>query len=210
MKWVTKCPLNSLKVEMVLGANLLNHTLAGPLSMVGNALHIISSKTHCRCIRVFNDSRRSSGSLDLLYTFSCGIQNLIGRGKEVTCVVKGELVWWTSSSNLVDTHPFMVFIIIYIFSFIICMSCAMCIAPLSSLVGWSMSSYRSSNVTFFLMFSFLPISRLEVVVILFFIFLFVTLVVGKSYIPLVQLLLQLLIVLGEPLDCRGEGLHLHF
>ena len=52
MKWVTKCPLNSLKGEMVLGVNLLNNTLAGPLSVVGNALHMILSKTLCRCIKV--------------------------------------------------------------------------------------------------------------------------------------------------------------
>ena len=49
IKWVTKYPLNSLKVETVLEASLLNHTLAGPLSVVGNTLHIISSRTPCRC-----------------------------------------------------------------------------------------------------------------------------------------------------------------
>lgn len=42
---VRKCPLSSLKVEMVLGASLLNHTLVGPLSVVGNALHMISTST---------------------------------------------------------------------------------------------------------------------------------------------------------------------
>ena len=57
MKYVTKCPLNSLKVEIVLGA--------APLSVVGNALHMISSRTPCRCIKVLNDSRQLSGSLDL-------------------------------------------------------------------------------------------------------------------------------------------------
>ena len=36
-----KCSLNSLKMETVLGVSLLNHTLIGPLSVVGNALHII-------------------------------------------------------------------------------------------------------------------------------------------------------------------------
>ena len=57
MKWVTKSLLNSLKVKTVLGANLLNHTLVGPLSMVGNAQHMISSRTLYKCIRVLNDSR---------------------------------------------------------------------------------------------------------------------------------------------------------
>ena len=41
IKWAIKCPLNSLKVETVLKAILLNHTLASPLSMVRNALHMI-------------------------------------------------------------------------------------------------------------------------------------------------------------------------
>ena len=36
------------------------------------------------------------------------------------------------------------------------------------------------------------------------------LVIGTSFVPLVQLLLQLLIALGEPLDYSGEGLHLPF
>ena len=50
IKWVTKCSLNSLKVEMVLEVSLLNHILASLLSVVGNALHIISSETPCRCM----------------------------------------------------------------------------------------------------------------------------------------------------------------
>ena len=57
MKGMKKCPLNSLKVETEFGVILLNHTLAGPLSVVGNALHIISLGTPCKCIRVLNDSR---------------------------------------------------------------------------------------------------------------------------------------------------------
>ena len=91
-------------------------------------------------IRVLNDSRWSSRSFDLLYASSCGLRKLAGRGKEVICVVKGESVWWTSSSSFVDTRPFMAFINISIFSFIICMSYAMHIAPLSSSVGWLVSS----------------------------------------------------------------------
>ena len=67
---------------------LLNHTLVGPLSVVGNALHIISSGTSCRCMRVLNDFRWLSGSRDLSYVSICGIWNLARKGKEVTFVVK--------------------------------------------------------------------------------------------------------------------------
>ena len=128
---------------MVLGVSLLNHTLVGPLSVVGNALHIILSRTLCRCIRVLNVSKWSSGSFNLSYASPCGIWNLVGRGKEVTYGVKGESICWTSSSRLGDTHPFMAFIIMSIFSFIISMSCAMCIALLSNSNGQSISSCRS-------------------------------------------------------------------
>ena len=69
---------------MVLGVSLLNHTLVGPLSVVGSALHIILSRTLCRCIRVLNVSKWSSESFNLWYASPCGIWNLVGRGKEVT------------------------------------------------------------------------------------------------------------------------------
>ena len=104
MKCVTKCPLYFLKVEIVLGAILPNHTLAGPFSVVGNALHMISSETPCRCIRVLNDSKWSSGSFDPSYASTCSIQNLARRGKKVTCAMKGESIRWTSSSKLVPSH----------------------------------------------------------------------------------------------------------
>ena len=143
MKWVTKCPLNSLKVETMLRANLLNHTLASPLSVVVNALYMISSKTPFRCLSVLNDSRWFGGSCDPSYTSTYGIQNLVGRGKEVTYSMKGESIHWTSSSRLVDTHPFMAFIIISIFSFIISMSCVMHITLLSSSDERLVSSCKS-------------------------------------------------------------------
>ena len=92
MKCVTKNPLNSLKVEMELKAILSNHTRAGPLSVVGKALHIISFRTPCRCMRVLNDSRWSEGSFDPSYASTCGILNLTGKGKDLTGAVKGELV----------------------------------------------------------------------------------------------------------------------
>ena len=42
---------------MELGVNLLNQILAGPFSVVGNALHIILSVSLYRCIRVLKDSK---------------------------------------------------------------------------------------------------------------------------------------------------------
>ena len=103
--------------------------------MVGKALHMISFGTPCRCMRVLNDSRLSKGSFDSSYTSTYGILNLVRRGKDVTGVVKGESVRWTSSSKLVDTQPLRAFIIISIFSFIVCVSYAMCNAPTSSSEG---------------------------------------------------------------------------
>ena len=47
--------LNSLKVLMELGVNSLNQILTGPFSIVGKALHIISSAIPCRCIKVLKD-----------------------------------------------------------------------------------------------------------------------------------------------------------
>ena len=117
---------------MIFGVSLLNHTLASSLSVVGNALHMISSETSCRRIRVLNDSRRLSESRKPSYASTCSIRNLARRGKEVIYAVKGESDHWTSSSRLVDTHPLMAFITMSIFSFIIYISYAVCIALLSS------------------------------------------------------------------------------
>ena len=89
---VMKCPHNSLKVEIVLGVSLLNQTLAGPLRRVGNALHIISSGTPCRCIRILKDSKWLSRSFDLSYVSTFGIRSFARKGKEVTWAVKGESV----------------------------------------------------------------------------------------------------------------------
>ena len=49
--------LNSLKVPMELGVNLLNQILMGPFNVMGKALHIISSATPCKCIKVLKDSK---------------------------------------------------------------------------------------------------------------------------------------------------------
>ena len=75
-------------------------------------------------MRVLNDSKWFSGSRKLPYASTCGIRNLPERGKEVTCAVKGKSVSWPSSSKLVDTCLLKAFIIMSIFSFIVCISCA--------------------------------------------------------------------------------------
>ena len=146
MKCVTKCPLNSLNVEIEFGVSLLNHTLAGPFKMVGKVLHIISSRTPCKCMRVFNDSKWSSGSCESSYASTYSIQNLAKRGKKVTCAMKGESIRLTSSSKLVDTHLLRAFIIISIFYFIVCISCAMRNTPSSNLEG-QLVSYWSCLLT---------------------------------------------------------------
>ena len=45
MKCEANWALNSLKVLIELGVNLLNQILMGPFSVVGKALHMISSGT---------------------------------------------------------------------------------------------------------------------------------------------------------------------
>ena len=53
MKCVTKSLLNSLKVKTELGAILLNHTRAGPLSVVGKVLHMILSRIPYKLLEGF-------------------------------------------------------------------------------------------------------------------------------------------------------------
>ena len=96
--------LNSLKVLIELGVNLLNQIFAGPFSIVGKALHMISSTTPCRCIRVLKDSKWSMGSLDSSYVSNYGIQNFGGKGNKVTDAVNGELVRWTRSLRSLGTR----------------------------------------------------------------------------------------------------------
>lgn len=144
---------------MVLEASLLNHTFAGPLSVVGNSLHIISFGTPCKCKQVLNNSKWSSGSHDPLYISTYGILNLARRGKEVNCTMKGEFVHWPNSSKLVDTCPLMPFFVMSIFSFIICMSWAMHIVLISNSNG-RLVSFGLSHCwgCFFLPGPFSPVS----------------------------------------------------
>ena len=45
IKYEANWALNSIKVLIELGVNLLNQILAGPFSVVGKTLHMISSAT---------------------------------------------------------------------------------------------------------------------------------------------------------------------
>ena len=57
IKCEANCVLNSLKVLIEFGVSLLNHTLAGPISVVGKDQHMISSATPCKCIKVLKNFR---------------------------------------------------------------------------------------------------------------------------------------------------------
>ena len=57
MKCEVNWALSSLKVLIEFGLSLLNQILAAPLSVVGKALHMISSGTPWRCIMVLKVSR---------------------------------------------------------------------------------------------------------------------------------------------------------
>ena len=160
-----------------IGGYLAKPYQAGPLSVVGKALHMISIRTYCRCMRVLNDSRWSRGSFDPSYTFTYGILNLVGRGKDVTGVVKGELVQWTSSSKLVDTQPLKALIIISIFSFIVCISYTIRNAPTSCSKGRLVSCW--SRLLMALLSSWPSISCWSFVPIL-----FVILIIWLLIIPL--------------------------
>ena len=62
MKLLTNNLLNSWKELTKFGGILLNHTHAGPLRVVGKALHIILSGTPWRCIVVLKVAMWSKGS----------------------------------------------------------------------------------------------------------------------------------------------------
>ena len=113
MKFLTNNLLNSSKELTELGGILLNHTHAGPLRVVGKALHIISSGTPWRCIVVLKVAMWSKGSRVPTYESKEGILNFRGRGWPLMSAVKGESVLWTKSStrfallifSLILSHP---------------------------------------------------------------------------------------------------------
>ena len=65
---------------MELDVNLLNQILAGLFSVVEKALHMISSATPCRCIKVLIDSKWSKGSLDSLWSPTVAYRTLVEGG----------------------------------------------------------------------------------------------------------------------------------
>ena len=92
MKWQTKPLLSCSKSAIVPRGILLNHTLAAPVSVVGNALHIISSGVIYSNISVLKDSMWFKGSLELLYDSNCGRRNFGGKGWFSTSLVNGESI----------------------------------------------------------------------------------------------------------------------
>ena len=80
IKLLTNNLLNSSKELTVFGGILLNHTRAGPLRVVGKALHIILSWTLWRCIIVLKIAIWSHESHVPSYESKEGILNLEGRG----------------------------------------------------------------------------------------------------------------------------------
>ena len=60
--------------------NLLNQILAGLFSVVEKALHMISSATPCRCIKVLIDSKWSKGSLDSSWSPTVAYRTLVEGG----------------------------------------------------------------------------------------------------------------------------------
>ena len=98
IKLLTNNLLNSLKELTLFGRILLNHTRTGPLSVVGKALHIISSRTPWRCIVVLKEAIWSHGLRVPSYESREGILNLEGCGWLLVEGTKGECVRWTKSS----------------------------------------------------------------------------------------------------------------
>ena len=99
IKLLTNNLLNSSMELTEFGGILLNHTHAGPLRVVGKALHIISSGTPWRCIVVLKVAMWLKGSRIPSYESKKGILNFGGRGWPLMSAVKGESVLWTKSST---------------------------------------------------------------------------------------------------------------
>ena len=116
MKLLTNNLLNSSKELIVFGGILLNHTRAGPLRVVGKALHIISSGTPWRCMVVLKVAIWSNGSHVPSYESNEGILNFKGKGCPLMEAVKGESVQWTRSST---GFAFLMFSLISTITFLI-------------------------------------------------------------------------------------------
>ena len=99
IKLLTNKLLNSSKELTVPRGILLNHTHAGPLRVVGKALHKILSGTPWRCIVVLKVAMWSKGSRVPSYESKKGILNFGGKGWLLMEAVKGESVLWTKYST---------------------------------------------------------------------------------------------------------------
>ena len=139
MKLLTNSLLNSSKELTEFGGILLNQTLAGPLRVVGKALHTISSGTPWRCIVVLKVAMWSNGSRVPSYESKEDNLNFDGRGWPLMEAVKGESVLWTNSS---------IGFSLLIFSFISSMTFFI----------WSISSFKCGTVREVVPHNWLPIS----------------------------------------------------
>ena len=98
MKWWTKLLLSCSKSAIVHGVILLNHTLAAPFRVVGNALHITLPRVICNSISVLNDSMWSKGSLEPSYAPTIGDKTLVqGEGSM--------LHQWMVSPSFKSSYP---------------------------------------------------------------------------------------------------------
>ena len=136
MKLLTNNLLNSSKELTEFGGILLNHTRAGPLRVVGKALHIISSGTPWRCIVVLKVAMWSKGSCVPLYESREGNLNFGGRGWPLMVAVKGESVLWT---KFLQDSPF---------------SCSLSFLPWLSSFGPSLLSSVAPFVKWYLLTDF--------------------------------------------------------
>ena len=107
MKWRTKPLLSCSKFAIVLGGILLNHTLATPFSIVGNALHITLFGVICNNFNILNDLMWSKGSLKPSYDSNCGRRNFDRKGRFSTSVVNGESLLQIISSKFSPPLSFM-------------------------------------------------------------------------------------------------------
>ena len=78
-KLLTNNLLNSWNEVIMFGGSLPNHTLAGPLNVVGKALYMISSRMTWRCMIILKVAIWSQGSRVPSYESKVGILNLEGR-----------------------------------------------------------------------------------------------------------------------------------
>ena len=100
MKWHRKALLNCSKLSIDDVGNLMSHSLAAPLRVVGKKRHSISSGGCWRPNVVLKVLRWSWGSLSPSNGFSWGNRNFDGTGHSRTAAVKGESVALTSLSTL--------------------------------------------------------------------------------------------------------------